>query len=66
MSKRNVEGDVIANRLSLVEAKGQRLLASLFGPRPESTATSNGAKSADADEDLKEEFGHDRWVFRVA
>ena len=64
MSKRNSDGDVIANRLSLVEAKGQRLLATLFGSRPESTATSNGAKSLDADDDLKEDFGHDRYAHR--
>ncbi len=64
--KRDNDGDVIANRLSLVEAKGQRLLASMFGSLPEPKETNNGAKSTtDEDEDLKQDSGHDRYVYAV-
>ncbi len=62
MSKRNSDGDVIANRLSLVEAKGQKFLASLLGPQTEPSQPSNGANPQDEDEDLKEVFGHDRYI----
>jgi hypothetical protein len=57
MSKRNNDGDVIANRLNLVEAKGQRFLASLLGPQPAAHETTTALA---ADDDLKEDFGHDR------
>ncbi|CAO2647954.1 Nn.00g088760.m01.CDS01 [Neocucurbitaria sp. VM-36] len=60
MSKGNSDGDVIANRMSLVEAKGQKFLASLLGPQTEPSQTSNGGKDQDEDEDLKSVFGHDR------
>ncbi|KAH7380148.1 hypothetical protein BKA66DRAFT_371535, partial [Pyrenochaeta sp. MPI-SDFR-AT-0127] len=60
MSKRNSDGDVIANQLSLIEAKGQKFLASLLGPQPQSTPASGTSQDAKEDEDLKEDFGHDR------
>jgi hypothetical protein len=62
MSKRNSEGDVIANRISLLEAKGQKLLASLYGSRPDWDTTDNAAKTQDEDDDqdLKQNYAHDR------
>ncbi|KAF1842010.1 uncharacterized protein K460DRAFT_177574 [Cucurbitaria berberidis CBS 394.84] len=63
MSKRSIDGDVIANRMSLVEAKGQKFLASLLGPQSEPKQPSDGANQQDEQnehEDLKENFGHDR------
>ncbi|KAL6706534.1 hypothetical protein ACN47E_005290 [Coniothyrium glycines] len=61
MSKRTADGDVLANRLALGEAKGRRFLASLLGPAPPE-AESNAAKLHDAndDDDLKQTYGHDR------
>jgi hypothetical protein len=62
MSKRNNDGDVIANRISLLEAKGQKLLASLYGSRPDWGTTDSLAKSQDEDDDqdLKQNWAHDR------
>jgi hypothetical protein len=63
MSKRNNEGDVIANRMSLLEAKGQKLLASLYGSRPDWDTTAEGASKTldeDDDQDLKQNYAHDR------
>ncbi|KAI4927828.1 hypothetical protein J4E85_006340 [Alternaria conjuncta] len=62
MSKRNNEGDVIANRISLLEAKGQKLLASLYGSRPDWDTADGDAKTEveDDDQDLKQNYAHDR------
>jgi hypothetical protein len=62
MSKRNSEGDVIANRISLLEAKGQKLLASLYGSRPDWDTTDSAAKAPDEDDtqELKQNYAHDR------
>ncbi|KAI4700752.1 hypothetical protein J4E81_003716 [Alternaria sp. BMP 2799] len=62
MSKRNNEGDVIANRISLLEAKGQKLLASLYGSRPDWGTADGDAKTEveDDDQDLKQNYAHDR------
>ena len=62
MSKRNNEGDVIANRISLLEAKGQKLLASLYGSRPDWSTADGDAKTQveDDDQDLKQNYAHDR------
>jgi len=62
MSKRNNEGDVIANRISLLEAKGQKLLASLYGSRPDWGTADGDAKTQveDDDQDLKQNYAHDR------
>lgn len=61
MSKRNNEGDVIANRISLLEAKGQKLLASLYGSRPDwDSGDSAAAPQDDDDQDLKQNYAHDR------
>lgn len=62
MSKRDNEGDVIANRISLLEAKGQKLLASLYGSRPDWSTVDGDAKTQDEDDDqdLKQNYAHDR------
>ncbi|KAG9192967.1 hypothetical protein G6011_11701 [Alternaria panax] len=63
MSKRNNDGDVIANRISLLEAKGQKLLASLYGSRPDWDTTINDAtksQDGDDDQDLRQNYAHDR------
>ncbi|CAA9966452.1 DUF3245 domain containing protein [Pyrenophora teres f. maculata] len=62
MSKRNNDGDVIANRISLLEAKGQKLLASLYGSRPDWDPADSTAKTQndDDDQDLKQNYAHDR------
>ena len=51
MSKRNNDGDVIANRISLLEAKGQKLLASLYGSRPDWDSADSATKPQDDDPD---------------
>jgi hypothetical protein len=62
MSKRNNEGDVIANRISLLEAKGQKLLATLYGARPDWDTADSATKVQDEDDnkDLKQNYAHDR------
>jgi hypothetical protein len=62
MSKRTNDGDVIANRISLLEAKGQKLLASLYGSRPDWDTTNDATQSRDEDDDqdLKQNYVHDR------
>jgi hypothetical protein len=59
MSNGNADGDVLANKMSLMEAKGQRFLSSLLGPQP-AAASSDSAKVQDEDADLKVDYGHDR------
>ncbi|KAH7088088.1 hypothetical protein FB567DRAFT_331219 [Paraphoma chrysanthemicola] len=56
MSKRNSDGDVLANKLSLMQANSQRRLAAMLGPAPESYATTAAATQEDEDEDLKKEY----------
>jgi hypothetical protein len=51
MSKRNSDGDVLINRLSLGLAKSQRILASMLGPAPESHAISTTTPEPNEDED---------------
>ncbi|CAN9090876.1 unnamed protein product [Alternaria alternata] len=62
MSKRTNDGDVIANRISLLEAKGQKLLASLYGSRPDWDTTNDATqlRDEDDDQDLKQNYAHDR------
>ncbi|RMZ71459.1 Proline iminopeptidase [Pyrenophora seminiperda CCB06] len=63
MNRRNNDGDVIANRISLLEAKGQKLLASLYGSRPDWDSADDSAAKAqddDDDQDLKQNYAHDR------
>jgi hypothetical protein len=63
MSKRNNEGDVLANRLSLGLAKHQKLLASWMGTQPDAQPANNDSKNEDEDNELKQNFfGHDRYV----
>ncbi|KAH7077552.1 hypothetical protein BKA63DRAFT_489121 [Paraphoma chrysanthemicola] len=56
MSKRNNDGDVLANKLSLMQANSQRRLAAMLGPAPESHATTAAPTQEDEDEDLKKEY----------
>lgn len=63
MSKRNSDGDVLTNRLNLGLAKNQKILASWMGVAPESTATTNDTVEQVEDDDLKQNYGHDRCVF---
>jgi hypothetical protein len=61
MSKRNSDGDVLANRLSLGLAKNQKLLASWMGSEPSAQSTEDTSKTEDEDVELKQNFyGHDR------
>ncbi|KAF2133328.1 hypothetical protein P153DRAFT_274312, partial [Dothidotthia symphoricarpi CBS 119687] len=64
MAKRNSDGDVLTNRLSIGLAKHQSLLASWMGPA-ESTPNSNTAALTSQDEKEDDDlnanvFGHDR------
>lgn len=61
MSKRNNDGDVIANRISLLEAKGQKLLASLYGSRPDWDTDSAATPQDEDDQDLKQNYAYDRY-----
>jgi len=62
MSKRNSDGDVLTNRLSLGLARHQRLLASWIGPA-EPAATPPTPQGATDDDDVTANvFGHDRHV----
>ncbi|KAH4350062.1 hypothetical protein HBI56_109420 [Parastagonospora nodorum] len=61
MSKRDNEGDVLANRLSLGLAKNQKLLASWMGTQPDAQPTNDIVKTEEEDHELKQDFfGHDR------
>lgn len=66
MSKRNMDGDVLANKLSLVSAKGQKLLASMLGPQPDAQPSHDAPNEEEKDNDLDRNFsGHDRYVKNV-
>jgi len=57
MSKRNLDGDVLGNRVNLGLAKSQKLLASMLGPAPESHATTAAIPEVDEDDyDFKKDF----------
>jgi hypothetical protein len=57
MSKRNSDGDVLENKLSLGLAKSQKILASMLGPAPESHANPTTTPEYNEDEDdFKKEF----------
>jgi hypothetical protein len=61
MSKKNSDGDVLANRLSLGLAKHQKLLASWMGSQPDTQLANDTSKNEDEDSELKQDFyGHDR------
>jgi hypothetical protein len=62
MSKRNSDGDVLTNRLSLGLAKHQKLLSSWLGPSTSpGTPLESGSTPRDEQEDEHEQnFGHDR------
>jgi len=51
MSKRNSDGDVLSNRVSLGLANSQKRLAALLGRVPESHATSIVNQEADEEEE---------------
>jgi hypothetical protein len=54
MSKRNNEGDVVANRFNMMQANKQKLLASMLGPTPDSHLEGKNSKE-DEDDDFKDE-----------
>ncbi|KAF2735072.1 hypothetical protein EJ04DRAFT_492382 [Polyplosphaeria fusca] len=61
MSKRNSDGDVLANRLNVGLAKSQRLLASWMGPKDDIEPQNEQAREIQDDDDLQEQsFGPDR------
>ena len=62
MSKRNSDGDVLTNRLSLGLAKHQKLLNSWLGPSTSSSAPAESGSTPrdEQDEELEQDFGHDR------
>lgn len=61
MSKRNSDGDVLANRLSLGMGSRQKLLASLMGPPAADPAANETLKIEEEDAELEDvNFGHDR------
>jgi hypothetical protein len=64
MSKRTMEGDVLANRLSLGLAKHQKLLSSWMGAQPDAQPANDTNKIEEEDNELSQgTFGHDRYVF---
>lgn len=62
MSKRNSDGDVLTNRLNLGLAKHQKLLASWMGSPSDTDPVTEGTKPPNDDEDLKVDYGHDRYT----
>ncbi|KAF1920714.1 hypothetical protein BDU57DRAFT_431377, partial [Ampelomyces quisqualis] len=54
MSKRNSDGDVLANRLSLGLAANQRLLASWMGTSTDQQTTNHTSNTQDEDAELKQ------------
>jgi hypothetical protein len=56
MSKRNSDGDVLSNKLSLMQANSQRRLAAMLGPQPESHATAITPTQDDEDDDLRKDY----------
>ncbi|KAL5114264.1 hypothetical protein ACEQ8H_007833 [Pleosporales sp. CAS-2024a] len=61
MATSDVDGDVLANQLSLVSAKGQKLLASWLGPIPDAHSSRDAPKDDDKHAELTHDFsGHDR------
>jgi hypothetical protein len=61
MSKRNSDGDVLANKLSLGLANRQKLLAAMMGPPEDDPATQGTSKNEEDEDDLVDSgFGHDR------
>ncbi|KAJ4313794.1 hypothetical protein N0V94_006756 [Neodidymelliopsis sp. IMI 364377] len=61
MAKKDIQDDVLGNKLSLLNAKNSNLLSSWMGaPAPEALSA-NVSDSKDEDADLKQaDFGHDR------
>jgi hypothetical protein len=60
MSKAKSDGDVLANKMSLVQAKGQKFLASLLSSQPVSSPETATTETQDNDDDLKGNYAHDR------
>lgn len=61
MSKRNSDGDVLANKLSLGLANRQKLLAAMMGPPEGDRATQGTSNNEEEEDDLVDSgFGHDR------
>jgi hypothetical protein len=62
MSKKNVDGDVLGNKWSLMAAKSQKILASMMGPEPVAAPAEGAPGAGEQDEDLNVNFGHDRYA----
>jgi hypothetical protein len=60
MSKRNNEGDVLANKVNLFLVKQQKLLASITGGGSASTNAPKSETETEKDDFDSEEFGYDR------
>jgi len=63
MSKRNIEGDVLSNRLAVGQAKSQRLLAAMLGPNLKSENADEKLQRQQEREELEDEsFGPEQCV----
>jgi hypothetical protein len=63
MSKRNIEGDVLSNRLAVGQAKNQRLLAAMLGPNLKSENADEKLERQQEREELEDEsFGPEQCV----
>lgn len=63
MSKRNIEGDVLSNRLAVGQAKGQRLLAAMLGPNLKPENADEKLQRQQEREELEDEsFGPEQCV----
>jgi hypothetical protein len=59
-----MEGDILANRLSLGLAKHQKLLSSWMGTQPDAQPANDTTKIEEEDNELSQgSFGYDRYVF---
>ena len=66
MSKRSSDGDVLTNKVNVGLAKGNRLLASMLGPKAELESVIGKLERGTEHGDLEEEvFGPDRCVLYV-
>ena len=67
MAKRNSDGDVLSNRVSLGLANSQKRLALLLGRAPESHATSIVNQEPDEEEEdfRKEYVNPEQYVYRL-
>lgn len=63
MSKRNSEGDVLANKANVMLANKHRLLASLLGPKTDAELKAEKTNEEKEEDDFKDEnLGHEQCV----